>query len=275
VTPLDSPFERRRVGVPPEWPGRDTDFAITAPGSRINRRLHHLEEAASDWSDLRLHVPPMTFVSVTGSNRTGYSAVVFAQVDDERSVSLVEKTRWVRTGEVCVLTPASELAGASLYLDIVGPRDRAVTISGRHAAVDVYGLSSPVFISTARGRVEVVDCSGVVDIRHGTHVVWAGRLGTVRLDAQTDMDLKVIDADDDGVLDATAGESIRLLLPATFSGDIEANVGGVDQFVYRGGTPADMQHREERGRLIFTSGPRTPRVRLFSSRGQILIDRTS
>jgi hypothetical protein len=66
-----------------------------------------------------------------------------------------------------------------------------------------------------------------------------------------------------------------LLLPATFSGDIEANVGGVDQFVYRGGTPADMQHREERGRLIFTSGPRTPRVRLFSSRGQILIDRTS
>ena len=33
----------------------------------------------------------MTFVSVTGSNRTGYSAVVFAQVEDERSVSLCQR----------------------------------------------------------------------------------------------------------------------------------------------------------------------------------------
>ncbi len=245
----------------------------------MRRRLEHLESLLSDMRDLRMDVLPGSSVSVTGTEQKNYTLRLWADAEDQeddQALVLIERTELVQDSHALVLKhpDASGTGACVFYLDVVGPAERPVTITGHYVAIDVYGIFAPIDISTCHARVSVLDTSGDVDVEAPEgQIVWASQRGRVRLSAGA-IDVKIPGQTYDWPFEATATRSIRILFPHGFTSPFDVTVGRDDQFVCRADIRSHFRRREQPGRLLHEYGSGDRVLHFVCMDGAVTIDNT-
>jgi hypothetical protein len=271
----DSVFARLRIGIPPDGSRTATTSTVLAGVSeppRVWSRLQQLEVIAGTWPALRLIVPSMTFVSVTGTARREYFLRAWVETSTaSEGEAIAAAAEWAIDRDAWSLRSPSESGPCVFYLDIEGPADRTVTVQGAHAAVDVFGMNSSVRIATEHGRVSVLGSSGDIDVRGARHIVWAGAGGRLHLASSGDIDLRFTRSAFEGDCEAIAEQSIRVWAPTRFDAALEASVAASDRFKGASASRWVRDHDERQG-VVFRSGSGAPSVRLASRAGTILMD---
>ena len=155
------------------------------------------------------------------------------------------------------------------------PADSPVTFHSSYSGVEVRDMSGPVRISAGHARVTILDTTGRVDVNSGI-VDFSGDRGTVQLNANSEIDLKLTRPTFEGSLTASADRAVRVLMPPGFQTPFHVLVLKRDNFVCRADVCASVEAGRKGGWYEFSyrgSGGASPApVNFESSDGTVVID---
>src|SRR5262245_47466329 len=101
-------FERTRFGKLPTERIAGAGVSLTAP---TVRRLDRIESAFANISDLRLELPPRSWVSVTGGESDRYSLALWVETaNPSRADAIAAQAELVREGNTLALQLAPDLS---------------------------------------------------------------------------------------------------------------------------------------------------------------------
>lgn len=136
-----------------------------------------------------------------------------------------------------------------------GPVDGGVVVHATGCFVQVFDLAGGVHVAAARARAKILDTAGEVDVTAGA-IDFAGSRGTVTLNSESEINLKLDSRAFDGVLAAEARGPLRVLVPPGFSTPLEVVVGEARAFVCRLDLAGCFESRRQGSLHIFRYGVR-------------------
>jgi len=271
-----STFRRHRIGLPEdEHGGRNSHVNVFAGQARKYLSLvDRVMPQAS--SSLELTVPPISLVSVTGSPNANVSIRVWAELTDTTTADLFAAVQLISEGGAVSLTGLPTLQiPAILRWDVMAPLARPLSVKSDHAAIDIFGITGPINVATAHGRVSVLESGPevVVNAAAGGSILCSGKPGgIISLTADGQITLRLTDPQFAGEIRAWARESIDVYVPNEFASAFRAEVPAADRLICDDITQARLKKVNGGSRPSFQSGS-DPLVRFVSLEGTLSIHR--
>lgn len=260
--------------------GKQSGVYTIASGTEF--ALHRKDEltlARKDVPELTVR-PRSAMVWISGVQAESWSVELCAsagKVLGPDAQPILDSIRLARTGDVL------SLAGSEKYdpdrpsraeLHITAPEELPVTVDGTYSYVEVRGINAPVKVRTSNARVRILRTSGKVDAdATGMGIIdFVGSQGDVRLNADTELNLKLVAPVFDGNLSGTANQAIRVVLPDDFNTPFEAEVRKPSDFVCRAEFCKQIKNLHLKDKELFQFGPPNAALRFVSNHGQVIID---
>src|SRR5215467_11095839 len=248
-----------------------TEFAL--------HRKDQLTLASREVSELTVR-PRSAMVSISGAQADSWSVELCASAGKllgPDAQSILDSIRLARTGNTLSLAGPEKYdpdrpSRAELY--ITAPKELPVTVDGSYSYVEVRGINAPVKVRTSNARVKILQTAGKVDAdATGMGIIdFVGSQGDVRLNADTELNLKLAAPVFDGSLSGTANQAIRVVLPDNFSTPFEAEVRKPADFVCRAEFCKQIKHQHLKDTELFQFGPPNAALRFTSNHGQVIVD---
>ncbi len=276
--PLPQLFERRRVGMPVGEKHPTAPMLIRSSDRPSSRPLGSFTLPPNPGGGLQLQLSVASLVSVTAADRPDYVFSFSIDCDDQGSsidwpeISMPESID-ARRRVVVAASTRWPLPAPLVYVDVIGPGQGSIDIVSNHSAIDVFGITGPLRISTSHGRVWLAGVDdAVVSATDGGRIVWSGTGGKLRLNADLGIDLLMADATFRGELEATASGSVRVVVPPGFRSLVRVAVGSPERFICRAPISCQIEHLSQSPRVVRGLGSTSSFVYLKSSEGAVTID---
>jgi hypothetical protein len=271
-----SVFQRHRIGLPDDEHG-DRGTLVNVPAGQARTYISLVDRVilqAPDYLDVL--VPPISLVSVTGSPETKVRIRVWAELSETTTAEAFAAVRLVCEGGAVHLTGLPTLPmSAILRWDVTAPAARPLSVTSDHAAVDIFGITGPINVATAHGRVSVLESGPkvIVNAAEGGSILWSGKPeGIVDLTADGQIKLRFTESQGLGKIHASARESIDVYVPTEFASAFRAEVPAPDRLICDDITRARLKKANGGSRPAFQSGS-DPIARFVSRKGTISIHR--
>jgi hypothetical protein len=259
--------------------------AWVVSGDEPKYRVTRHEEAVirrSEAPTLTITSDPYISIYVCGGRSPDWSISLCAYgegaTENEARERLQHVSMHVTRSTVSLVTAGRYAAvhyGAQLI--VAAPADAGLVVHASNAYVEVRDMKGPVRVAAARARATVLNATGLVDVT-ASCVDYSGSSGAVSLDADGEINLRMLASTFDGTLMAWAQRSVRMLAPAGFRTPVDAVVGNAESFIGRADFAASMAQRLQCDRHIFANTPpaasasaRAP-IHLQSESSTVVID---
>jgi hypothetical protein len=259
--------------------GKKSMAYLDASGNQfVLHRKDELSISRSQVSGLTVR-PTFASVAITAEQRDSYSVnlcVSAGKIDGADASQVLDRIRLSRNGDTLTLAAPSydSERPSRAELQIAAPKDLPLTADAAYAAIDLTGMTAPVKIRTTHARIKIMNTSGSVDAESAEFGVvdFAGERGQVQLRSATEINLKLTATSFDGRLQASAKQSVRIILPDGFSTPFEVRVRKASNFICRAPLCGQVKHeRRDDGEWI-SFGATDAALRFEASDGPVLID---
>lgn len=265
--------------IPPPSGKHGAVYTIVSGIEFALHRKDQLTLARKDVSELTVH-SRSAMVLISGAQADSYSVELCAsagKVLGPDAQPILDSIRLARTGNTL------SVAGPEKYdpdrpsraeLSINAPEELPVTVNGTYSYVEVRGINAPVNVRTSNARVRILRTSGKVDANAtGMGIIdFAANQGDVRLNADTELNLKLTAPVFNGSLSGSATQAVRVVLPDDFNTPFEAEVHKPSDFVCRAEFCKQIKHLHLKDKELFQFGPPNAALRFVSSHGQVIVD---
>jgi hypothetical protein len=239
----------------------DARKAVLVVGDqRPHRAIRHQEFVLrrSEVPALTITSDPSNSIAVVGSTRPDWAVSYSAVGEGESEAEAQGYSRAASidvTGSTIALGNPGVLEGRRGRGNLVveGPMDAAVVIHASYAFVEVFDLGGPVRVAATHARARLLKTTGQVDVTAAV-IDFSGSRGRVTLSAEAEINLKMTATQFDGILQAWAQRSVRLLIPSGFTTPMTAVVSHPTDFVCRTQLASTMRHKRQGELHIFTVG---------------------
>ena len=255
----ESLFERRpfrsSCAAPPA--GATGAYLISGPRLPFQReRANNLTFPLSAVPSLTVTADESNAIRIAASHNDNWVLDFCAHGEgntESEALGQLQQVSMERIGDTVSLnnshTSRTRLTLNTLLVD--APAAAPIVVHASFAAVQVYGMTAPVRVTASHARAAILDTAGKVDVS-GFVVDFAGSEGTVNLNSEREINLKLRAPRFNGSLMAWAQGPVRVLVPPSFQTPFQAIVNRPQDFVCRADICSKVTLEKQNSLSVFT-----------------------